>query len=359
MPYFSKQYHAPGTEPGTLVALSRVEDSPECVNLVSYTETRIEEDMNATITASQPSPSAEGVIWIHVQGTPKADTLRYLQEFFDIHPLALEDVLNTGQRPKMELYDDQFFLTASLPTIDDQDVKIKQVSLFLGEGYVISFFPDAIDPFESVRNRLRNRKNRIRKRKADYLLYALLDTVIDQGFPLMEYFAEEIEDLEVDLLDRPETETLGRIHQIRQDLLMQRRLLWPHRDVVNQLLREEHDLIEDETRLFIRDCYDHSLQIMDLLEVYREMLASLLDIYLSTAAHRLNEVIRLLTIISTIFIPLTFLGGVYGMNFGRGPNPSPWAMPELDWYYGYPLVLLIMLGIAAGMVAYFKHKRWL
>ena len=258
----------------------------------------------------------------------------------------------------MELYDEQYFLTLGLPADNNTHTEIEQISLFMGEMYVISFHAGAVDPFEAVRKRLRNRKNRIRNRGADYLLYALLDRVVDQGFPVLERFGEKIEKLEMELLDRPDQETLNHIHQTKRNLLLLRRMIWPQRELINLLLREESPLIKEDTKLYLRDCYDHSVQILDLLETYRDMTASMLDVYLSSTSHRLNEVMKVLTIIATIFIPLTFIAGVYGMNFGRKEPISPWAMPELDWYYGYPLIWLIMIAMVMVMVGYFKYKRW-
>jgi magnesium transporter len=273
--------------------------------------------------------------------------------------LALEDIINTGQRPKLEHYEEHCFLTLGLPDFNDLKLQIEQVSLFLGVGYVLSFHAGEQDPFELIRGRLRTHTNRIRKRKADYLFYALVDRVIDQGFPVLESFGDRITDLEMELLDHPDRETLHQIHQNKRDLALLRRLFWPQRELIYLLLQEEYSsLIQEETKIYFRDCHDHSIQILDLLETYRDMTAGMLDVYLSSISHRLNEIIRLLTVISTVFIPLTFVAGVYGMNFGRDIPKSPLAMPELDWYYGYPLFWLVIVGIVVGMVAYFKHKRW-
>jgi magnesium transporter len=205
--------------------------------------------------------------------------------------------------------------------------------------------------------RLRKHSGRIREQQADYLLYALLDITIDRGFPVLENFGENIEALEDELLENPCNQTLAKIHHTKRELLLLRRMLWPQREVISTLLREEQPQLTANTRLYLRDCHDHAVQILELIEAYREMSASMLDVYLSSISNRLNEVMRVLTVIATIFIPLTFLVGVYGMNFGV-QSKSPWAMPELDWYYGYPLLWLVMIGIAVGMVLYFKRKNW-
>jgi magnesium transporter len=355
--YFRKRYHAPGTPPGTLIEPAE-ERLPLRISLADYTLGSLEERPKISIADCKAYLERSSITWIHLQGHPDAATLQELAVLLNFHPLAVEDVVNTGQRPKLELYEEQFFLTLSLPVLEGPHAEAEQVSLFMGRGYVVSFHAGNADPFEAVRQRLRDANSRLRSYAADYLLYALVDRIIDQGFPVLERFGERLEELEMELLNQPDRQTLTRMHQIKRDLLLIRRLFWPQREVVNLLLRDEHHLISEHTKLYFRDCYDHSIQIMDLLETYRDMAAGMLDIYLSSTSNRLNEIMRLLTVISTIFIPLTFIAGVYGMNFGRDGPRSPWAMPELDWYYGYPLVWLAMLVIALTMVFYFKRKRW-
>jgi magnesium transporter len=246
----------------------------------------------------------------------------------------------------------------AMPTSIDQIIQINQVSIFLGKNYIISFHASGDDPFEPLRNRLRKQNSQNHLQKIDYLLYCILDLIIDQGYPLLEFFGENIETIEEELLtSSSKTSTLAEIHQIRRELLLLRRNLWPQREVLNNLLRNENLLINENTLIYIRDCYDHTIQILDLIENYREMATSMVDIYLSASSHRLNEIMRVLTMIATIFIPLTFVVGVYGMNFSH-PN-SPWAMPELHWYYGYPMAWAIMIIMVVGMIIYFKRKHWL
>ena len=213
------------------------------------------------------------------------------------------------------------------------------------------------DPFEPIRIRLRDHAGRIRERGADYLLYALIDLVIDEGFPVLELLGDEIEQLEEQLLEAPTRNSLHQLHHLKRTMLIVRRMLWPQREVLNALVRDENGIIAEENQVYYRDCYDHTIQIMDLIETYRDMVTGLLDIYLSSVSYRLNEIMRVLTIIATIFIPLTFIVGVYGMNFSN--DDSPWAMPELRWYYGYPLVWLLMIGVLVAMLAYFRRKKWL
>ena len=259
----------------------------------------------------------------------------------------------------MDDYKDQHFVILTHPAVDagDPSIRIDQLSLFIGDNFVISFHPGGKDPFDLVRKRLSDHVGRIRSRGADYLLYALIDVVIDEGFPVLEWLGDEVEALEDELLDSPTDNSLRRLHQLRRTLAILRRTLWPQRDVLNSLVRGDSGLIADENMVYYRDCYDHTIQIMDLIETYRDMATGMLDVYLSSISYRLNEIMRMLTIIATIFIPLTFIVGVYGMNFGN--DRSPRAMPELGWYYGYPLVWLVKILMVAGMLIYFRRRKWL
>jgi magnesium transporter len=267
-------------------------------------------------------------------------------------------VLNSGQRPKLDVYEGQLFLVLSLPQYVDGHLEIAQISIFAGEKYVILFNPLSTDPFEPIRKRLRPPNNhRLRTRDVDYLLYALIDLVIDAGFPVLESIGERIEQLEDALLEAPDRDILGEIHGIRRELLLLRRRLWPQREVVSALLRGDIALIEEQTQPYLRDCYDHTIQIMDLQESFREVSTSLLEVYLSSVSNRTNEIMRVLTIIATIFIPLTFIVGIYGMNFEHGS--SPWAMPELHWYYGYPFIWGVMLTLVGTMLWFFRRRGWL
>ena len=357
MAYFEKTYHPPGTSPGTLVSHEGAEREEVNIRLIDYTDNDYIEKELATTDECQYYLNKDSVSWIHMQGPIRADTLKDIGKLFELHPLALEDVLNKGQRPKVEEYDDLLFVIMSMPMVVDGTTNIEQVSIFMGRNYIISFHAGNHDPFDPLRNRLRKKSGRIRSLKADYLLYSIMDLIIDQGYPVLEGLGENIESIEEALLSASAKKTtLGEIHQIRRELILLRRNLWPQREVLNNLLRGENTLINESTSLYLRDCYDHTIQILDLIENYREMAASLIDIYISSTSYRLNEIMRVLTIIATIFIPLTFIVGVYGMNFSH-PD-SPWAMPELHWYYGYPVVWGAMLTVVAGMVIYFKRKDW-
>lgn len=360
MGYLRKNYHAPGTAPGTLTATPLLAPGAGelSIHLIDYTADQVEEVHLDSAADCTPYLERNSKTWMQVNGPVDPDTLRSLAELFDLHNLALEDILNTGQRPKVEQYDDQMFITLQLPVYKDNRFDLVQISLFVGASYVISFCPLSTDPFEPVRKRMRKPNNRnFTSRGVDYLLYALIDLVIDAGFPVLEDFGDQLELLEDRLLLRPSRETLSDIHYLKRELLIMRRMLWPQRELVGTLLRTEAELIQPGTHIYLRDCLDHTVQIIELLESFREMATSMLDIYLSSVSNRTNETMRVLTIIATIFIPLTFVVGIYGMNFEH-PD-SPWAMPELGWYYGYPLVWGIMIAIVGGLIWFFRRRHWM
>lgn len=357
MGYPMRFYHPPGTPPGTLMAAKGGVKAPLLIYLIDYTATELREQKLANISECQAHLHESNNTWIHIQGDAEPATLSHLGELFNLHPLAMEDVLNREQRPKVDSYDGQLFVILGLPDIENSTIRMRQISLFIGDNYMISFCDGDKDPFEPVRGRLQKEGNHIQPHAIDYLFYTLVDIVIDGGFPVLERLGDEIEDLEEALLRDPAPDAVAWIHNIRRELLLLRRLLWPQREVVNGLLRETHGPISEETKVYLRDCYDHSIQLMGLLETYREVASNMLDIYLSSISNRTNEIMRVLTLIATIFIPLTFIVGVYGMNFAH-PD-SPWAMPLLHWYYGYPVVWLVMIVVAALFIAFFKRRNWL
>ena len=353
-----KRYHPPGTPPGTL--LPAAEGSvPARIRLLEYTAERCREIPVRSLDDCLPYLETPAATWIHIQGAPSPGMLQQLGQQFGLHPLALEDVQNTGQRPKFDPLPEHWFLIAALPRILDDDVCMDQISIFLGPQFLVTFASNGEDPFEPIRRRLAADSSPIRGYPMGYLLYAVLDLVIDAGFPVLERLGEDIERQEEAVLDRPDRETVAAIHRLRRNLLILRRMLWPQRELVSAILREEDDLVDSHTRLYLRDCHDHAVQVMDLLENYRDMITSLMDIYLSSLSYRMNDVMRILTVIATIFMPLTFIAGVYGMNFGNGnPAASPFAMPELNWYLGYPFALGLMAATAGAMVLYFRRKGW-
>ena len=353
-----KRYHPPGTPPGTLLPAAEG-TAPARIRLLEYTAERCREIPVRSLDDCLPYLKTPAATWIHIQGAPSPGMLQQLGQRFGLHPLALEDVQNTGQRPKFDPLPEHWFLIAALPRILGDDIHIDQVSMFLGPQFLVTFTSNGEDPFEPIRRRLAADSSPIRSYPIGYLLYTVLDLVIDAGFPVLERLGEDIERQEEAVLDRPDRETVAAIHRLRRNLLILRRMLWPQREVVSAILREEDDLVDSHTRLYLRDCHDHAVQVMDLLENYRDMITSLMDIYLSSLSYRMNDVMRILTVIATIFMPLTFIAGVYGMNFGNGNTAaSPFAMPELNWYFGYPLALGLMAATAGAMVLYFRRKGW-
>jgi magnesium transporter len=353
---FRKRYAAPGTAPGTLRPpdVRRVEKVT--ITVMNYGPDIFEERDCPTLEDCFAYRDSPTVKWINITGLNDVDLLQRLGEHYGLHPLALEDVLNTGQRPKLDDYDDHYFIVVRELRWTG-DLKTDQISLFLGRNYVITIQELQGDVFDPVRERIRKGKGRIRTMGADYLAYALIDRLVDELFPILEVYGERLEELEDALIERPTRATLQEIHRIKRDLLILRRAIWPEREVINALQREESNLIRHESKIYLRDVYDHTIQIVDIIETYRDLAAGMMDVYLSSLSNRMNEIMKVLTIIATIFIPLTFIVGVYGMNFN--PQASPWNMPELNWYWGYPVVMLVMAVIVIVMLLYFRRKGWL
>lgn len=352
--YFSDE---PGSAPGTLSI--EADASPPVIFLIDYNE------QNATrIKINEPEDclpylDTVSISWIDVQGLGSENVLRRLGNVFDLHPLVLEDVVNVPQRPKIDEYGDQLLIITRMVTPKDngRGFVAEQVSLILGKNYLLTVQeePD-FDCFGPVRERIRAAKGTIRQHRADYLAYALIDAIIDGFFPVLEDYGEALEELEDEVVANPTRQSLEKIHRIKRELLSLRRAIWPQRDSINTLIRDSNNLISDEVRVYLRDCYDHAVQVIDMVETYREVASSLMDVYVSSVGNKMNEVMKLLTIISTIFIPLTFIAGVYGMNFNT--EVSPLNMPELNWFWGYPACLGVMAAIAIALIFYFKRKGW-
>lgn len=352
--YFSDE---PGSMPGTLNI--EADASPPVIFLIDYNETKAVRIKINEPEDCVPYLDTESVSWVDVEGLGNEDILRRIGQVFKLHPLVLEDVVNVPQRPKIDEYEDQVLFIARMVTPRDsgRGFVSEQVSLILGKHYLLTVQeePD-YDCFGPVRERIRAAKGTIRQHKADYLAYSLIDAIIDGFFPVLEDYGEALEELEDEVVANPTRQSLEKIHRIKRELLSLRRAIWPQRDAVNSLIRDCNHLISDEVRVYLRDCYDHTVQVIDMVETYREVASSLMDVYVSSVGNRMNEVMKFLTIVSTIFIPLTFIAGVYGMNFN--PEASPWNMPELNWYWGYPLCILLMLAIAVWLILYFKRKGW-
>jgi magnesium transporter len=355
MRYFPRRHFRPGAAPGTLTdRADGASGGPPRLRFIQYNATEIV-DRELEPGESPPPPRNQGITWLHVQGFPTADLMRELGKTYQLHSLALEDVLDAGQRAKFDVYDEHSFIVSNCLVRRDNKLSAEQVSLFLGRNFVISVHEGPNDIYKPIRDRLDNKKG-LRANGADYLAYALLDLTIDNGFPLLEDMGDRLEAIEDEVLADPVNATLDRIHVARRELAFMRRMLWPQREVVNRLIRDEDETISSNTKIYFRDVYDHTVQILELIEAYRDSAASLLDLYLSTINNRMNEVMKVLTMIATIFLPLSFIAGLYGMNFS--PDVSAWNMPELHWRYGYFYALGVMLIIAIGMVIVFKRKRW-
>jgi magnesium transporter len=335
-----------------------IEHAHATLSIFDFAADEFREERDITLERCADFYESRNVTWVHVQGRPDLDTLHSLGEAYDLHPLAIEDVANLGQRSKIEAFEKQLFVILNWPRTQASGVEPTQVSLFLGETYVVSFVAGNDDPFDQVRDRIRAEpRGRIRERGAHFLFYALIDLVIDEGFPALDRLSSELEALEEQILEDPNPSCLQSIHSAKRTLIVLRKTLWPQREVVNALLREEHELIDAATMPYLRDCYDHAVQVLDLIESYREMASSLQDLYLTGISNRMNEVMKVLTIMASIFIPLSFLAGVYGMNFDT--EVSPWNMPELHARYGYPIFLLVLLAIGVSMLGLFRRRKWL
>jgi magnesium transporter len=300
------------------------------------------------------------VIWLNVDGLGDINVLQQLGDLFNLHRLALEDVVNVHQRAKVDIYDDCYFIVMRMLQrhTEDHEIETEQLSMFLGQGFVLTF-QEGIpgDCLDSVRERLRKESARIREHASDFLAYSIIDAVVDGYFPILEDLGERLEELENDILMHPSRELVRRIHDAKRDLLTIRRVVWPLREAIGPLSRDESGLVSNETKVFLRDCHDHCIQVVDLVETYRELGSSLMDVYLSSLSNKMNEVMKVLTIITTIFVPLTFVAGIYGMNFNT--EKSPLNMPELDWYWGYPACLLLMLTIAFVELWFFWKRGWI
>ena len=355
-PRIGKRYHSPGTSPGTLRPLDIPATGPTRITVIDYGPGRCEEKVIERVEDLARYRDTQTVTWINIEGLNDIALIEAIGRLFNIHRLTLEDIVNCGQRPKIEDYSSYHFLVMR-SLIYKEELETEQISFVLANNYVLTFQEVPGDSFEAVRQRIRKEGGQIRTMGSDYLVYALIDALVDEFFPALEKFGEKIEALEDEVILRPSPQVLHEVHQIKRDLLVLRRAAWPERDLIAAFQREESHLIRPETRVFLRDCYDHTVQVIDMIETYRDLASGLQEVYLSSVSNRLNEVMKVLTIISTIFIPLNFIAGVYGMNF-QHDRSHPLNMPELDWYFGYPFALGMMATLALALVFYFKKKGW-
>lgn len=354
----------PGESPGTLRVVHEGERRKPTITLIEYDRAHLEEREIANTEELLPHLDNQRVTWINIDGLGDVEVLRALGSRFNLHPLALEDVLDTTQRPKVEQYDNYLFLVVHMLYRDrGQVICGEQVSMFLGKHFLITLQEEGeFDVFEPVRARIRNVSGTIRKAGPDYLAYALLDSIVDHYYPVLEDVGMKIDSIEESLSTlQPGSSPVAELHGHKRTLTRIRRFIWPVRDLVSLLMHDETGFVNKGTRVYLRDCYDHTVQLMDLVESYRDVLSGLMELYLSAVGMRTNEIMRVLTVISSIFIPLTFIAGVYGMNFAHEADGKrlPWNMPELLHPYGYIGCLLFMLAIAVFQIVYFKKRRWL
>lgn len=343
-----------GAAPGTIVIDP---DAPRPrLRAFGYSADKLDEHVACSLSDLDRLKANYPVVWLDVVGLGDEPLLRAIGERFQIHPLALEDVTQTHQRPKLERYGDDLFMVARMVFSPEDGVDIEQVSLFLGDGFVVSFQDREAEVFEPVRERIRKASGRIRTRGADYLAYALLDSVVDGVFPVLEYVGNDLERIEIGLFENPEPRALEEIQLHKRDLLAVRRAIWPLRDALSLVLREGGGRITEDTRLYLRDTTDHAVQLVELVEGHRELCNSLVDLHMTAMSHRMNEVMKVLTLIATVFMPLSFVTGLYGMNFDTS---HPANMPELGWRYGYLYVLGLILVMSSGLLVYFRRKKWI
>src|SRR3972149_3958985 len=351
--FFRKRSKKAGLPPGTLIHLGEKKIEKARITIIDYDETHFQEKEAKTVEECFPFKDVPTVTWINVDGLHETDVIEKLGKCFEVHSLILEDILNTDQRPKMEDFGHYVYIVLRMISFDEKqtEVRSEQISIIISSNFVISFQETVGDVFDSIRDRIRNGKGRIRKMGPDYLAYALIDAIVDHYFTVLERLGEKIEVLEDKLVSDPKTKTLHEIHELKREMIFLRKSVWPLREVISGLQRSESELIKESTEIYFRDVYDHTIQVIDTIETYRDMLSGMVDIYLSSLSNRMNEVMKVLTIIATIFIPLTFIAGIYGMNFEY--------MPELGLRWGYPALWIVMLSIAFMMLVFFRRKRWL
>ena len=364
-PMFKKRRSAPGSSPATLVphTVNGVAQKAK-IQVIEYDFNHFQEQEFTQIDEVIARIDPGKVTWINVDGLGDVPVLEALGTHFNLHPLTLEDVLNIGQRPKTEATDDYLFIVAQMVYHDEKDELCnEQVSMFLGRNILITIQeePD-YDVFRNVRERLRSGRGLIRKSKADYLTYALLDSIIDNYYPVLEKIGADIDELEDLLLQRPTRDMVQKLHEQKRGLTQVRRFVWPMRDVVNSMLHDNSVFVAKTTKIYLRDCYDHVVQLMDLVESYREVSSGLMELYHSSVGLRTNEVMRVLTVITSVFIPLTFIVGIYGMNFAphtEEGKPLPLNMPELYHPNGYIILMAVMALIAIVQLYIFRRMKWL
>lgn len=354
MTRFSKEWHKQrGLAPGTLVHIGEKKLEKVRITVMDFDADGFREKVVDGVDECVQYRNTPTTTWINVDGVHDVGIVEMLGACYGIHPIVLEDVVNTVQRPKMLDFGDYLFISLKMLYFGDdkERVKVEQVSLILGANFVISFQEDIGDVFDPVRDRIRKGTGKVRRAGADYLAYSLIDSIVDGYFAVFEWLGERIEEVQERLVIDPTAENLRTIHYLKSEMIELRKAVWPLREVLANLERMESPLIRRDTTIFLRNVYGHTIEIIETIESFRDLIADMIDIYLSSLSMKLNEVMKVLTIIATIFIPLTFIVGIYGMNFRH--------MPEIGWRYGYPMVMLVMLAVAVSMLIYFRKKKWM
>jgi len=351
--FLRKSSEKAGLPPGTVVFVGEKKVEEIRITIIDYDENNYAEREVKDIEECFPYKATPSISWINIDGLHQVDIIEKLGAHFVLHRLLQEDVVNTHQRPKFDEFEDHLFIVLRMFFFNEEENELdgEQISLIVGSNFVISFQERQGDVFDQVRERLRNGKGRIRKKGSDYLAYSLIDAIVDSYYNILEKLGENIESLQEQLVTEPKQEDLQIIQQLKRDMLFFRKSVWPLREVISSLTRSESSLIKKDFFVYVRDVYDHVIQAIDTIETFRDMLAAMLDIYLSSVSNRMNEVMKVLTIIATIFIPMTFLAGIYGMNFKN--------MPELEWRYAYLFFWIIVVVVLVAMVAWFKRKKWI
>ena len=351
-----------GLPPGTVMHVGDKSSKKPKITVIDYDEKDYTEHSLEQIEDCIPYLYRKTVTWINIDGIHDTGLIERAGVVFGLHPLVLEDIVNTTQRPKFEDYDDFLFVVLKMlrlcPREKDEGILAEQVSIIITKNYVITFQEETEgDVFNVIRERLRTAKGRVRKEGADYLAYTLMDAITDYYFIILEKLGEDIEDLEDSLVKSSSTNTARQIHLLKRKIIYLRKAVWPLRELIGGMIRSESEMISKTTQVYLRDLYDHTVQVIDTIETERDIVSGMLDIYLTSLSNRMNEIVKVLTIISTIFMPLTFIAGVYGMNFHT--EISPFNMPELTWKYGYPMCIALMVVVALSMLLFFRRKRWI
>jgi magnesium transporter len=349
-----KRISKKGLAPGTLIFTGQKKMAEVDLTLILYNEETYEEKkLKNSHEFQELASSFEGIVWLNVDGLHDEKTIEEICSLSNIHKLTIEDLISVDQRPKIEEHTEYLHMVLRMLTMDatDETIDYEQLSFILKGNLLITFQEKTGDVFHSVRERIKNESGLVRKRSSDYLLYALIDTVIDHYFVVLEALGEKIDELEITLLENPDKTTLNKLHIFRREMLTLRRSIYPLREVISRFEKLENPIIHEDTKLFIRDLYDHTIRVIETIEVLRDMASGLLDLYMNSVSNKMNEVMKVLTIMASIFIPLTFIAGIYGMNFEH--------MPELHYKYGYFAVWIIMIVLVIGMLIYFKRKKWL